>query len=110
MRAERTAVSAMGQRRSKFRWHRHIDGAYLSSHTANGYLHWDSDSGLTWDVRANLDTFTLAEHLTIAPVLESGAFDLRSFRIGIDAAASEHLALTDMAPLSAGTVPDSPPS
>jgi hypothetical protein len=85
---------------------RHIDGAYLSTHTANGYLHWDSDSGLTWDVRAELDSFKLADRLTIPPVSEMGAFDLRSFRIGIAASATKHLALTDVAPLSAGTVPD----
>ncbi len=85
---------------------RHIDGAYLATHTANGYLHWDSDSGLTWNLRADLDSFKLADRLTIPPASESGAFDLRSFRIGVAAVASEHLALTDVAPLSAGTVPD----
>ena len=85
---------------------RHVDGAYLATHTADDYLRWDSDSGLTWDVRAELDTFVLADRLTIPPMSEAGAFDLRSFRIGIAASASEHLTLEDVAPLSAGVIPD----
>lgn len=85
---------------------RHLDGPYLAAHSGTEYLRWHPDSGLVWTVRTGLDPVTLAGHLVTAPPPSTGDFPLGSINVGENEVLSSIIALEDVAPLTAGVVPD----
>lgn len=85
---------------------RHVDGPYIASHAGSDYLRWHDDSGLVWSIAAELDTVTLAGHLTVTPPPASGEFALGSVKVGTGTLLSCQFALEDVTPLAAGTVPE----
>lgn len=85
---------------------RHVDGPYIASHAGSEYLRWHVDSGLVWTIAAELDTVTLAGHLTVTPPPASGDFALGSVKVGTGTLLSCQFALEDVTPLAAGTVPE----
>lgn len=85
---------------------RHIDGPYIASHAGSDYLRWHDDSGLVWSIAAELDTVTLAGHLTVTPPPASDDFALGSVKVATGTLLSCQFALEDVTPLAAGTVPE----
>jgi hypothetical protein len=85
---------------------RHVDGPYIAAHAGSGYLRWHNDSGLVWSIAAELDTVTLAGHLSVTPPSASGEFALGSIKVGTGTLLSCQFALEDVTPLAAGTVPE----
>lgn len=85
---------------------RHVDGPYIAAHAGSEYLRWHDDSGLVWAISAELDTVTLSGHINVTPPDASDNFPLGSVRIGTGTSMSCQVALEDVTPLAAGTVPE----
>lgn len=85
---------------------RHIDGPYIASHAGTDYLKWNSDSGLVWQISAELDTVLVGDKIRTHPPLAGGTFELGSVVVGQNSELSCRIDLEDVAPLAAGVVPE----
>ncbi len=85
---------------------RHVDGPYLAAHAGSDYLRWSDDSGLAWNIVASLDTVRVTDNLTTQPTNSSGNYSLGTVSVARGSEMTCEIALTDVAPLAAGAVPD----
>ena len=83
---------------------RRVDGEYIAAHADIEELHWRPDSGLIWDIAADLDTIRLDERLVIADERTTSTLTLGQFPLAHEASVQTALALSDLLPHAEGVI------